>query len=238
LSSVDSDLERSVKFEGQDLLTSGEDGIGVIFQDPLSALNPVRKVGRQIAEVAEEPLKLTPRAAEHRAGELLSLVGLPDPLSRLGRATIEAEFVGIAENRLIAVRRCPHQGCDPASADFDQPSGHPTVGDERSMPPQYLVSKLEHDRKKTGGHAKSTPNRTTSLLKNTILGAVELAGAKPDDDSAGGLVAYLQAQAKENPDPLLTSLGNVLPMQGRPEGLARQHTLVHGTVRPANHVSH
>jgi len=88
---VDSDIEGSVRFEGQDVLTSGEDklravrggGIGVIFQDPLSALNPVRKIGRQIAEVAEEHLKLTPRAAEQRAGELLSLVGLPDPLSRL-----------------------------------------------------------------------------------------------------------------------------------------------------------
>lgn len=88
---VDADLEGSVRFEGHDLLRSRDDqlrsirggGIGVIFQDPLSSLNPVRKIGRQIAEVAEEHLKLTPKAAENRAKELLSLVGLPDPSSRL-----------------------------------------------------------------------------------------------------------------------------------------------------------
>lgn len=40
-------------------------------------------IGRQVAEVAEEHLKLTPRAAQQRAAELLSLVGLPDPMSRL-----------------------------------------------------------------------------------------------------------------------------------------------------------
>lgn len=88
---VDADLEGSVKFGGLDLLRSSDDklrsvrggGIGVIFQDPLSSLNPVRKIGRQIAEVAEEHLKMTTRAAEQRATELLAMVGLPDPLSRM-----------------------------------------------------------------------------------------------------------------------------------------------------------
>jgi peptide/nickel transport system ATP-binding protein len=90
-SGVDAELEGSVKFDGLDILKAPEEKlralrggeIGVIFQDPLSALNPVRRIGRQIAEVAELHLGMTVAQAEQRAAELLALVGLPDPLSRL-----------------------------------------------------------------------------------------------------------------------------------------------------------
>ena len=90
-SGVDADLEGSVRFEGREVLNAPEEQlqrlrggkIGVIFQDPLSALNPVRRIGRQVAEVAELHLGLTTAQAEHRAADLLSLVGLPDPVSRL-----------------------------------------------------------------------------------------------------------------------------------------------------------
>jgi len=88
---VDSDLEGAVRFQGGDLLkmTTGQleavrgGEIGVVFQDPLSALNPVRKVGRQLIEGIERHLRLTPAQAEARAADLLSLVGLPDPQSRM-----------------------------------------------------------------------------------------------------------------------------------------------------------
>ncbi|NUB45896.1 ABC transporter ATP-binding protein [Fertoebacter nigrum] len=88
---VDADMAGSVRFEGRDLLkmTASEleavrgSGIGVVFQDPLSALNPVRKVGRQLTEGIERNLRLTPAQSESRAAELLALVGLPDPKSRM-----------------------------------------------------------------------------------------------------------------------------------------------------------
>ena len=90
-SGVTVDLSGSVNFAGRDLLTLGESDlrrirggeIGVIFQDPLSSLNPVRRIGPQVAEVAELHLGLTAGAAERRAGELLALVGIPDPEQRL-----------------------------------------------------------------------------------------------------------------------------------------------------------
>ena len=90
-SGVTVDLSGSVNFAGRDLLTLGESDlrrirggeVGVIFQDPLSSLNPVRRIGPQVAEVAELHLGLTARAAEKRAGELLALVGIPDPEQRL-----------------------------------------------------------------------------------------------------------------------------------------------------------
>lgn len=88
---VNADLQGAVYFDGTNLLECPEAEmrsirgrkIGVIFQDPLSALNPVRKIGGQISEVIEQHLKFTAAAAEGRSCELLSLVGIPDAPSRL-----------------------------------------------------------------------------------------------------------------------------------------------------------
>jgi hypothetical protein len=57
------------------------------------------------------------------------------------------------------------------------------------------------------GRPKGMPNKTTALLKDAILMAAEGAGG------SGGLVAYLEAQASENPTAFLSLLGKVLPMQ-------------------------
>jgi ABC-type microcin C transport system duplicated ATPase subunit YejF len=53
--------------------------IGVVFQDPLTALNPVLTIGRQITEVLRRHLHLSGAAARQRAVELLGKVGIPDP---------------------------------------------------------------------------------------------------------------------------------------------------------------
>ena len=90
-SGVTVDLTGSVIFMGHDLLAFSESElrnirgseVGVIFQDPLSSLNPVRRIGNQVAEVTETHLGLTPTAAENRTIELFSLVGIPDPVQRL-----------------------------------------------------------------------------------------------------------------------------------------------------------
>jgi len=63
---------------------------------------------------------------------------------------------------------------------------------------------------KTGGRQKGTPNKTTALLKDSILKAGELAGK---DFGKDGLVSYLEAQAKLNPGPFMALLGKVLPTQ-------------------------
>jgi peptide/nickel transport system ATP-binding protein len=76
--------------------------VGVIFQDPMSALNPVRRVGRQIAEVAEKQLGLTVRQAEDRAEELLSLVGMSDPARRMKQYPHELSG-GLRQRVMIAI---------------------------------------------------------------------------------------------------------------------------------------
>ena len=80
-----------VRFKGQDLLTLPPEGlrrlrggeIAVVFQDPMSSLNPVMSVGRQIGEALEAHEGLGRRAARARTAELLGLVGIPKPASRL-----------------------------------------------------------------------------------------------------------------------------------------------------------
>ncbi len=79
-----------ILFHGKDLLDVPEAGmdavrgdrIAMIFQEPMSALNPVYPVGDQIAEVLVVPCGATPRAARARAVELLAQVGIPAPARR------------------------------------------------------------------------------------------------------------------------------------------------------------
>ncbi len=80
-----------VLFEGQDLLQLGVRDmrhvrgarIGIIFQEPLTSLNPVLSIERQIVEPLQEHLGMTRRQASTRASELLDMVGIPDPSVRL-----------------------------------------------------------------------------------------------------------------------------------------------------------
>jgi oligopeptide/dipeptide ABC transporter ATP-binding protein len=80
------------RFDDQDLLALPEEalrkvrgpGVGMVFQDPMTSLNPVLTVGRQLTEGMEEHLGLDRRASSDRAVELLDLVGISAPRERLG----------------------------------------------------------------------------------------------------------------------------------------------------------
>nr|QCL10777.1 nickel import ATP-binding protein NikE [Rhizobium rhizogenes] len=57
--------------------------IGMIFQEPMTSLNPVYTVGRQIAEILQEHTSISRRVARSRAIELLDLVSLADPATKV-----------------------------------------------------------------------------------------------------------------------------------------------------------
>jgi len=57
--------------------------ISMIFQEPMSSLNPLYRIGAQLVEAIRQHQKLSPRAAWARAGELLEEVRIPDPSARL-----------------------------------------------------------------------------------------------------------------------------------------------------------
>ncbi|HRQ31568.1 MAG TPA: ABC transporter ATP-binding protein, partial [Anaerolineales bacterium] len=81
----------SASFAGQDLLqmSSSEirhvrgSQISMIFQDPMTSLNPVLTIGRQLEEPLMLHLNMTKKQAEDRAAELLTMVGIPNARERL-----------------------------------------------------------------------------------------------------------------------------------------------------------
>ena len=84
-------VEGIATFDGRDLLSLSEGGIrairgnrvAMIFQDPMTSLNPVRTIGRQLMEPIELHLGLRGDAARGRAIDLLQTVGIPSPERRI-----------------------------------------------------------------------------------------------------------------------------------------------------------
>ncbi|MGD0115923.1 MAG: ABC transporter ATP-binding protein [Dehalococcoidia bacterium] len=84
-------VEGEVWFEGKDLLKLSENDlrhvrgnrIAMIFQEPMTSLNPVLTIGRQITETLELHLHMNRRSANKRAVELLEMVGIPAAASRI-----------------------------------------------------------------------------------------------------------------------------------------------------------
>ncbi|MBK1865133.1 ABC transporter ATP-binding protein [Aestuariivirga sp. YIM B02566] len=100
----------SIRFDGKELVGMNDEAlrklrggsIGVIFQDPMSALNPARTIRRQIAEVAELHLSLTSTQAEARALDLLKMVRMSDPEARLRQYPHELSG-GLRQRVMIAI---------------------------------------------------------------------------------------------------------------------------------------
>ncbi len=84
-------FEGEVNYKGRDLLTMSEAGlrdvrgneIAMIFQDPMSSLNPVYRVGDQIVEAITTHEDIPKRSAKRRAVDLLRQVGIPRPEARV-----------------------------------------------------------------------------------------------------------------------------------------------------------
>ncbi|RBQ21163.1 methionine ABC transporter ATP-binding protein [Spongiactinospora rosea] len=97
----------AVRWEGRDLLTLPEaarrevrgEGIGMVFQDSLSALNPVLKVGPQVGETLRTRLGLSRREARTRAIELMRQARIPDPERRFGQ--YPHQFSGGMRQRVV-----------------------------------------------------------------------------------------------------------------------------------------
>src|SRR6266704_1686973 len=81
----------AIRFKGQDLLTMSErqirdvrgNDIGIIFQEPMTSLNPLHTIEKQIGEILLLHRGLAGAAARPRTIELLTQVGIPEPQMRL-----------------------------------------------------------------------------------------------------------------------------------------------------------
>ncbi len=99
--------EGEILYAGKDLTKVKEDDfheirgkrIGLIFQDPLSALNPIMKIGKQITEVLRLNKKVTKEEAREKALELMRAVGIPDVERRFEQYPFQ--FSGGMRQRIV-----------------------------------------------------------------------------------------------------------------------------------------
>lgn len=114
--------------------------IAMIFQDPMTALNPTMKVGKQVMESAIKHLNLSKKEARNKAVELLNLVGISNPETRLNQ--YPHEFSGGMRQRIVIAMAL---SCNPKLLIADEP----TTALDVTIQAQIL-DLLKHIQKETG----------------------------------------------------------------------------------------
>jgi len=177
----------SIRFDGKELLTLEPaamrairgNRIGMIFQEPMTSLNPVMTVGRQIAESIALHQKLPSSAAWDRAIEMLTLVGIPDPRQRVREYPHQLSG-GMRQRVMIAIA----MACTPALLIADEP----TTALDVTIQAQILDLMLEM--KERSGAAVMLITHDLGVIAETAQRVVVMyAGRKVEEASVKALFA-------------------------------------------------
>ena len=139
-------VEGEIKFKGRDLMALSRSElravcgseISMIFQDPMTSLNPVYRVGWQIEEQLRVHQRLSRRAARARALELMADVGIPAPGSRID--SYPHEFSGGMRQRIMIAMAL---SCNPDLLIADEPTTALDVTIQAQI--LELIKRLQHE---------------------------------------------------------------------------------------------
>jgi len=136
----------AVNYEGRNLLELSDaemqnyrgNEIGMIFQDPMTSLNPVYRIGEQIVEAIQAHEKMDKRGARRRAVELLRQVGIPNPEQRVD--DFPHQFSGGMRQRAMIAMAL---SCNPSILIADEPTTALDVTIQAQI--IELISRLKDD---------------------------------------------------------------------------------------------
>jgi peptide/nickel transport system ATP-binding protein len=196
--------------------------IGMVFQDPMSSLNPVHTIGMQIAEVVRKHKRFGHAEANRRALEMLDLVRIPDARNRLSAYPHELSG-GMRQRVMIAIALA----CNPELLIADEPTTAldvtvqaqiiDLIGDLRAELGMSVIL-ITHDL----GVVAATADRMAVMYAGRIVeeGVTSAIFARPSHGYTAGLMQSLPAQGHAHRAPLAEIAGTVPRLERSIEGCA------------------
>ena len=218
----------TIKFNGKDLIKTSEkdmqkvrgNDISMIFQDPMTSLNPTTKVGVQIMEGILKHQNVSRKEAQERALETLKLVGIPQPEKRLEQYPHEFSG-GMRQRVMIAIALA----CEPKLLIADEP----TTALDVTIQAQILelmkdiqkrlgtsIIMITHDL----GVVAETCDRVVVMYAGEVVetGTVEKIFANPQHPYTQGLLKTVPRLDMDKTAPLVPIVGSPPDLLDPPKG--------------------